>query len=120
MKLLLIVAHGSRLKSSNEEIVELVKKVNEVSNSNLIVKYAFLELEEPSISSSIEFCLNEMNIDEIDIFPYFLAAGKHVKFDIPNEINLLKKKHPFLKINLLQHLGKNEGLINLILSTQSK
>lgn len=116
MKLLLIVAHGSRLKSSNEEIIELVKKVQYNSSKNLLVKYAFLELESPNITQCIESTLKETSIKEIDIFPYFLAAGKHVKFDIPNEIDEIKNKHSEIKINLLPHLGKNEALINLILN----
>lgn len=120
MKLLLIVAHGSRLKSSNDEIIALVDSIKEKSFNDLVVEAAFLELVEPSILQSVQNVITKENITEIDLFPYFLAAGKHVKFDIPNEIDEIKKRYPQIKINLLPHLGKNEGLINLILSTQSK
>lgn len=119
MKALIIVAHGSRLETSNEEIIALSNKVQENTNKNLLIKSAFLELAKPGISDCISDCIENENVSEIDVFPYFLAAGVHVKVDIPDEINLLKSKYPHININLLPHLGKCDGLINVILDTQS-
>ena len=51
----------------------------------------------------------------IKIFPYFLAAGKHVKEDIPAEIKRFKKRYPEIEFKLLPHIGECKGIENLIL-----
>jgi hypothetical protein len=45
MEALIIVAHGSKIKSSNDEIIEIS---NKIKNKNENTFYAFLELSEPS------------------------------------------------------------------------
>jgi sirohydrochlorin cobaltochelatase len=47
MEALIIVAHGSKIKSSNDEIIEIS---NKIKNKNENTFYAFLELSEPSFS----------------------------------------------------------------------
>ncbi|WP_404317412.1 sirohydrochlorin chelatase [Malaciobacter canalis] len=116
MKLLVIIAHGSRLESSNKEIHNLAEKlkINNIDN-NLKITYAFLELCEPSINKSIkDEIINGCN--EIEVFPYFLAAGKHVKDDIPKEIDKLKEEYPDIKFKILPHLGSCKEIVSLIFS----
>ena len=117
MNALIIVAHGSKLKSSNDEIKKIVDKIKEniEDDNNLLVLYAFLELTEPSIFISINKAITN-GCDSIKIFPYFLAAGKHVQEDIPCEIRKFKKQHPEINFELLPHIGECKGIENLILS----
>ncbi|AXX87126.1 sirohydrochlorin chelatase [Malaciobacter marinus] len=116
MKLLVIIAHGSRLESSNKEIQNLAEKliINNIDD-NLKITYAFLELCEPTIYKSIK---NEIvnGCNEIEVFPYFLAAGKHVKDDIPKEIDKLKEEYPDIKFKILPHLGSCKEIVPLIFS----
>jgi sirohydrochlorin cobaltochelatase len=116
MEALIIVAHGSKLKSSNDEIVDIVLKIeNSVKDKNLIVFHAFLELTEPSIFMAINKAIaNECT--KIKIFPYFLAAGKHVQEDIPCEIKKFKKLYPQIEFTLLPHIGKCTGIEDMIIS----
>uniref|UniRef100_UPI0040482018 sirohydrochlorin chelatase n=1 Tax=Aliarcobacter sp. TaxID=2321116 RepID=UPI0040482018 len=116
MDALIIVAHGSKLKSSNDEVISIVNKIKQnIENDELLVFYSFLELTEPSIFISINKAIAE-NCKKIKIFPYFLAAGKHVKEDIPCEIKKFKKKYPEIEFVLLPHIGECKGIEEMIIS----
>ena len=116
MEALIVVAHGSKVESSNNEIKRIVDKIKEnLKDEQLDVFYAFLELAEPSIFVSINKAITH-GCKVIKVFPYFLAAGKHVKEDIPIEIKKFKKQYPDIKFELLPHIGECKGIENLILS----
>ncbi len=116
MEALIIVAHGSKVKSSNDEIKTIVDKIkSNLENNELLVLYSFLELAEPSIFISMNNAIAQ-GCKTIKIFPYFLAAGKHVKEDIPNEIKNFEKEYPEITFTLLPHIGECKGIENLILS----
>jgi sirohydrochlorin cobaltochelatase len=115
MKAIIVVAHGSRMESSNNEIIVFVKRLKEkVDDKNLFITYAFLENASPSIEESIKYCIDK-GIKNIKIFPYFLAAGKHITKDIPEIVEKAKKSHLDIKIELTDYLGKLKGLEDLIL-----
>ncbi len=116
MEALIIVAHGSKVKSSNDEIVDIMLKIkNNIKDENVLVFHAFLELAEPSIFMALNKAIAE-NCKKIKIFPYFLAAGKHVKEDIPCEIKKIKKQYPEIEFTLLPHIGKCSGIEDMIIS----
>ena len=80
---LLIVAHGSRRKESNIEVIQLAARIRRKNRSFSDVNAAFLELAKPSISDAILDCVSN-NVKEVVVFPYFLASGRHVFKDIPD------------------------------------
>ena len=116
MEALIIVAHGSKVKSSNDEIVDIMLKIkNSVKDDEILVFHAFLELSEPSIFMALNKAIAE-NCKIIKIFPYFLAAGKHVQEDIPCEIKKFKKQYPQIEFVILPHIGKCAGIEDMIIS----
>ena len=115
MEALIIVAHGSKVKSSNDEIINIVSKIKFNIDDKILVFHAFLELSEPSIFIAINKAIAE-NCKKIKIFPYFLAAGKHVQEDIPCEIKKFKKLHPEIEFILLPHIGNCNGIEDMIIS----
>lgn len=115
MEALIIVAHGSKVKSSNDEIINIVSKIKFNVDDKILVFHAFLELSEPSIFIAINKAIAE-NCKKIKIFPYFLAAGKHVQEDIPCEIKKFKKLHPEIEFILLPHIGNCNGIEDMIIS----
>lgn len=117
MKTLVIVAHGSRLQQSNDEVINFANKLKELNKNEINIKYAFLELTNPSITECIEEIINNDDCLEIQVLPYFLAEGKHVKVDIPNELEQLRINNQDMKIELLPHLGKFDGLAKFILTS---
>lgn len=116
MKALLIVAHGSRRKDSNDEVRRLSDRIGENSGAAFaFVTSAFLEISSPQIDSAIAD-LTEEGATEITVFPHFLAAGTHVANDIPRIINEAKKLYPDVTFNILPHLGALPGISTMILS----
>lgn len=120
MKSLLIVAHGSRRQASNEEVVDLAKRVaQQASHDFHYVSAAFLEIAEPSIPDALECCVQQ-GATEVVIFPYFLAAGRHVVDDIPEEAAKVANKYPDVKFRIAGHLGKSEDIPQLIIKGVNK
>ncbi len=115
MEALIIVAHGSKVQSSNQEIINLCNKIKQQCSEDILVEHAFLELADPSIFHCLTKAVG-MKCTHIKIFPYFLAAGKHVKTDIPSEIKKFKKLNPEIEFTLLPHLGMCAGIEDMILA----
>ncbi len=117
MKAILLVAHGSRKQSSNEEVRQLSLKMNQLIGNNFdIVKFAFLELADPSIPEGINQ-LAEVGAKEITVVPYFLSAGRHVTEDVPAEVQKGVENHPDIKIVISDYLGANSEIANLLLES---
>tara|TARA_B100001250_G_C19772590_1_gene777916 strand:+ start:1113 stop:1478 length:366 start_codon:yes stop_codon:yes gene_type:complete len=115
MKALIILAHGSRRKQSNEEIEELTIQIKALVKKNFdIVDHAFLEVASPSLTNAIENLISS-NASEINIFPYFLNSGVHIKDDIPNIIKKAGKKYPDCKFKLSSHIGAYKKMPEIIL-----
>lgn len=119
MKNLLIVAHGSRRASSNDEVREITTRVGtKVNNQFDQVNCAFLELEKPSIPEGLKQCITNGATD-IVVMPYFLSAGRHVVEDIPNEIKSVQALFPDITIRLAPYLGSAQEIDELILTLAS-
>ena len=116
MDALLIIAHGSKIKTSNDEIVNIANKIRDNYNEDeMLVLHAFLELSDPSIFHALNKAVSH-GCKKVKIFPYFLAAGKHVKEDIPSEVKIFRKKYPEIEFILLPHIGLCTGIENMIIS----
>ena len=114
MKSLLLVAHGSRRRESNEEIGRLAARVAERAGDRFdVVEHAFLELCEPSIGDGIERCIAR-GASEVRVLPYFLARGTHVAEDIPAEVDPKRAEHPDVDIVITDYLGTSDALPDLL------
>lgn len=112
---LLIIAHGSKKKSSNDEFFSLVEKIKKENlDSYKIIKAAFLELCLPNIEESIEELVKN-KISKIYFYPYFLNAGKHVSVDIPNIISELEEKYSDIEFEVFPHFGSSENVKDVVI-----
>jgi len=115
MKILMLVAHGSRNQAANDEVSRLATQVASLAQDDFdAVVPAFLELAEPDIHQGIERCA-EMGASEVIVVPYFLAAGKHVTRDIPLELECARSGYPHITIETSQYLGENSAMAELII-----
>jgi sirohydrochlorin ferrochelatase len=115
MKSLLLVAHGSRRASYNDEIRELARTVADQAGDRFdYIDCAFLELAEPSIPDGIQRCIDR-GASEVVVMPYFLSAGRHVAEDIPAEVRIKQQQHPQIDIRIAPYLGLNEQIPQLLL-----
>ena len=117
MKALLLAAHGSRRQASNQEVTELTGGIaGEMRGEYPIVETGFLELAAPLIPEAIQKCVDQ-KATEIHIIPYFLAAGRHVQEDIPEEVDKARLAHPHVSMIVHPHVGGSPLMINLIRGT---
>ncbi len=112
-KSVLIISHGSRLPTTKIEVGKLVDRLKDKSH-DLIFKYAFLELAEPSIPQGIEACIAD-GADEVVVILNFLNAGVHVDKDIPQIISDSRIKHPNVDIRISGPIGQHPKIVDLFL-----
>ncbi len=113
MKAFLLIAHGSKVDSSNDEVRTLASRLAGEGRFDL-VECAFLELAEPSIPQGVQRCI-DAGAREVFAVPYFLAAGRHVRRDIPAELQKKRDEHPGVGIHLCDYLGKSGAVVGLLL-----
>lgn len=110
-KYILIISHGSRDKSANQNFKKLVQKYKKL-HSTWIISHAFLEIAQPSIPEALETLAGKSA--EIFVLPLFLFAAKHVKKHIPEILKIFRKKHPKVKIALGEPLGSDAKLLEIL------
>lgn len=119
MKALLLVAHGSRRKQSNDEVMVLAERLKDHCGEQFgIIHGAFLELAEVLIPEGIDKCIND-GATSIRVLPYFLNSGRHVVEDIPNIVNESKQKYPAMDISVAPHLGASAMMVDLLVACAS-
>jgi len=117
MKAILLVAHGSRRKQSNDEVLSLAEKLrNNCPQQYDIVNAAFLELAEVLIPDGIKQCVND-GATSIIVLPYFLNSGRHVVEDIPNIVSSAAAQYPDIDIKIAPHLGASNLMMDLLIAS---
>lgn len=117
MKALLLIAHGSRRKQSNDEVVILADKLKQKCSQQYgIIHAGFLELSETLIPDGIRKCVDD-GASEIIVLPYFLNSGRHVVEDIPGIVEQTRAEYPDVDIRIAQHLGASDLMMDLLIST---
>lgn len=109
---ILIMAHGSRIAEANDAAREVAKMVQEMTGEE-IVEVSFRELHDPDIQQGIDNCVAK-GATKILLLPYFLFMGAHVQHDLPEEIEMAKKRHPGLEMVMGPHLGVHRKLAEIV------
>lgn len=112
-----LIAHGSRLETANEEVRDLAARL-EARLAQPVIP-AFLELAAPSIPEGIDLAL-QGNPTEIKVLPYFLTQGRHVQEDIPKLLADKARAYPETPIRLLPYLGAEESLLEVLSAISKK
>lgn len=120
VKALLLIAHGSNVTSSNDEIRCLAENLKNAALGRFdMVEYAFLEIAHPLIPQGVQTCI-EAGAREVFALPYFLAAGRHVLEDIPAELQKKRDEHPGVRIHLCDYFGRSRDVVKLLLDSAEK
>ena len=110
MKALLITAHGSRKQTSNAEVLDLVDAVGKMPENGFDrVTGAFIQYASPLFSAQVDVLAGK-GASQIVVFPYFIAAGSHVRSDIPGLIEQARTKYPRIDFKLIPHIGGLKGI----------
>ena len=68
---------------------------------------AFLELMTPNFATAVER-LAAQAVQHIRVVPIFLAAGKHLKQDLPQLVSVAQQTHPHLQFDVLPAIGESQ------------
>jgi len=110
---LIVVAHGSKLEASNDEIRLMATTLKALDTNNTWIAEAFLECGHPTIPRTL-MDASLKGINTLKILPYFITAGVHVKRDITAIVVQAQQEYPEMTIELLPHLGSLPNLAKFI------
>jgi sirohydrochlorin cobaltochelatase len=108
---LLMVGHGTRDEDGRQCFLDFAAAYQGLDNSRPVVP-CFLELTGPTIQEGVDRCV-EQGYTELSVLPVLLFAARHNKFDITNELDRAKARHPQLKFHYGRHFGVTPGILDL-------
>jgi sirohydrochlorin cobaltochelatase len=108
---LLLVGHGSRDADWRQSLLDFAAAYQALDVSRPVIP-CFLELTEPSIQQSLDRCV-EQGYTDLSVLPVLLFAARHNKFDVTNELDRARQRHPQLKFHYGRHFGITPGILEL-------
>ena len=104
MKGILRFGHGAR----NPEWAQPFHRIRDAilgRDPEALVEPGFLELMRPSFDEAVD-CLVRQGAGEIVVVPIFMAAGSHIKKDLPQMAANAMDRHAGLEITLAAPVGE--------------
>jgi sirohydrochlorin cobaltochelatase len=108
---IILFAHGSRDREWARPFEALAATLSRKIDGP--VQLAYLELMQPSLEEAIRLMVSA-GIRSIRVVPVFLAAGGHVKGDLPKLVATARAKHSGVKINVEAPIGEQATVIEAI------
>ncbi len=108
---LLLVGHGTRDHDGRQSLLELAEFYQQMDQSRPVLP-CFLELTEPTIQQGVDQCV-EQGYTEFSVLPILLFAARHNKFDVTNELDRARQRHPQVKFHYGRHFGITPGIVEL-------
>ena len=110
---LLIVCHGSPLRSANEGFIAMVGRIAaRLGMSNVLP--AFYALVRPNLQDQVAE-LASRGVNRIVVMPYFLFQGQHVGVDIPNILTQCHEWFPEVSLELMPTL-ENDAAVETVVA----
>lgn len=109
---LFVLGHGSQAQEADEIFFQIVEQVKKISKFEYI-GMGSLQISKPSFEEGIE-ALVQQGAERIVIVPMFIFLGNHVKFDIPEQLEQLKKKYPEVEFIMAAHIGADPRIAAII------
>jgi len=110
-RLLLLIGHGSRDTEGRDRLLEFAAAYQTLDTSRPVIP-CFLELTEPSIQDGVDHCVDQGYTD-ISVLPILLFAARHNKFDVTNELDRARQRHPQVTFHYGRHFGITPEIIHL-------
>jgi sirohydrochlorin cobaltochelatase len=101
---ILLFAHGSRDPAWRAPFEAILNEVRRQYPGG--AELAFLENMEPGFDAAIDRLI-AVGADAIRVVPVFLAAGSHIRQDIPDLVARSKKRLPEIQFTVFPAIGEN-------------
>lgn len=108
---LLLVGHGSRDAQGRQNVLDFAAAYQRLDTSRPVIP-CFLELTEPTIQDGVDRCVAEGYTD-ISVLPVLLFAARHNKFDVTNELDRARTRHPQIQFHYGRHFGIAPEILDL-------
>lgn len=112
MKGILLAAHGSRAKTTEQTLEVLAEKVRDMTGVENM-EIGFMEFSDRTIPSGLDR-LRERGCTDVVVVPYFLFEGVHIREDIPELLRAYAMAHPDMRIRLGRTLGVDDRLAGIV------
>jgi sirohydrochlorin cobaltochelatase len=109
---LLVLGHGSKAEEADEIFAEIVERVRGISAFEHVAMGS-LQLSRPTFAEGVQRLMDE-GVREMVIVPMFIFRGNHVKFDIPEELENLRRAHPGVRFVMARPIGADARLADII------
>jgi sirohydrochlorin cobaltochelatase len=109
VKAILLFGHGAR----NPEWAQPFHRIRDeilAREPATLVEPGFLELLRPTFDETVD-CLVRQGATEIVVVPIFMAAGSHVKKDLPQIAANAMDRHDGLVISLAEPVGEAQPVL---------
>jgi sirohydrochlorin cobaltochelatase len=108
---LLLIGHGTRDNDGRQSLLDFATAYQALDQSRPVLP-CFLELTEPTIQEGVDRCV-EQGYTELSVLPILLFAARHNKFDVTNELDRARQRHPQVKFYYGRHFGITPGILEL-------
>jgi sirohydrochlorin cobaltochelatase len=108
---LLLVGHGTRDADGRRTFLDFAHAFQALDTSRPVIP-CFLELTEPSIQEGIDRCVDK-GYREMTALPVLLFAARHNKYDVTNELDRARSRHPDITLHYGRHFGVSPLLLDL-------
>ncbi|MGF1458383.1 MAG: CbiX/SirB N-terminal domain-containing protein [Leptolyngbyaceae cyanobacterium] len=108
---LLLIGHGSRDAQGRQNVLDLAMAYQALDTSRPVIP-CFLELTTPTIQDGVDRCVAQGYTD-ISVLPVLLFAARHNKFDVTNELDRARERHPNVRFHYGRHFGIAPEILDL-------
>ena len=108
---ILLVGHGSREKSGNDEIEAFAQQWR-ARQPGWRIEICFIEFSEITMSEGLRRAAS--GSQRVLVVPLILNAAGHVKMDIPQAIDGARLKHPMVQFLYAPHLTACDHILSII------
>ena len=114
MKGILIVDHGSQKREANDMLRSMADLIQTMAGSDVVVRYAHMELADPDIAAGFSSCV-QGGATDVTVFPYMLSPGRHSTSDIPRMVADVARAFPHVSFSVTPAFGLHEKLAEVVL-----
>lgn len=108
---LLLVGHGTRDHDGRQSLLDFAAAYQALDLSRPVLP-CFLELTGPTIQEGVDQCV-EQGYTDLSVLPILLFAARHNKFDVTNELDRARQRHPQVTFHYGRHFGITPGILDL-------
>jgi len=111
---LVMLAHGSTDPAWQAPFQTLETQLQERLGDH--VRLAYMELCSPLLEEVVEDVAHQAGNTphRVDVLPLFFAAGRHLRQDVPAQLEALNAQFPHVAIELLPPVGQHPAFVNVV------